>query len=83
MMSCVRFMMKIQMTIERLAYASSKLKSVRQSPQMNLQMIIKTKLDEYNKEYEEALKYAKEIVETYNEGKKMSTYKRMTMGIMN
>ena len=35
-----------------------------------------TKLDEYNKEYEEALKYAKEIVETYNEGKKMSTYKK-------
>lgn len=35
-----------------------------------------TKLDEYNKEYAEALEYAKEIAETYNAGKKMSTYKK-------
>lgn len=34
-----------------------------------------TKLDEYNKEYAEALAYAKEIADTYNSGKKMSTYK--------
>lgn len=35
-----------------------------------------TKLDEYNEAYAEALEYAKEIADTYNSGKTMSTYKK-------
>ena len=39
-----------------------------------------TKLDEYNKAYEEAKKYAQEIVDAYNSGKTMSTYKKNDKG---
>ena len=39
-----------------------------------------TKLDAYNKEYAEALAAAKEIAETYNSGKTMSTYKKDDKG---
>lgn len=39
-----------------------------------------TKLDKYNKAYEEAKKYAQEIVDTYNSGKTMSTYKKDDKG---
>ena len=39
-----------------------------------------TKLDAYNKAYDEAKKYAQEIVDTYNSGKAMNTYKKDSSG---
>ncbi len=39
-----------------------------------------TKLDAYNKAYQEALAYAKEIADTYNEGKTLSTYEKDEKG---
>ena len=39
-----------------------------------------TKIDEYKKAYEEAKNYAQEIVDTYNSGKTMSTYKKDDKG---
>lgn len=39
-----------------------------------------TKLDAYNKAYQEALDYAKEIADTYNEGKTLSTYEKDEKG---
>lgn len=39
-----------------------------------------TKLDAYNKAYDEAKKYAQEIIDTYNSGKTMNTYKKDSNG---